>query len=183
MNETAFVQFFHRMHPRLLGYARRHVDHETAREVASDAMTTLWRKNIDTPITDVDWQRLESLTFKITAGHVRNALRSLRQHTRREAAAAQHLLVHNPDRDTTIDTLVPLEIADLLHSLSRNDRQVLTLLLAGYTTGEMAPVLGCTPQAATMRSARARKNLHDRVARDVAEKVLCGVGSAELPDR
>ena len=180
MNDMAFVRFFHRMHPRLLSYARRHLDHETAREVANDAMTTLWRKNIDTPATEIDWQRLESLTFKITAGHVRNALRSGRQHTRRVAAAARHLLVHNPDRDTTIDALVPLEIADLLGSLSRNDRQVLALLLAGYTTGEMAPVLGCTPNAATMRSARARRNLHDRVARD---RVLCGVGSAGLPDR
>jgi hypothetical protein len=31
--------------------ARRRVDHQTALEVAGDAMTTLWRKNIDTPTT------------------------------------------------------------------------------------------------------------------------------------
>ena len=163
-----FEEFFHVMHPKLVRYAKRRLDPDTALDVASQAMHTIWTKEISNPESEAESRQLQSLAYRIVEGHIRNALRSHRRFARVLDAVAETR--RHPDVVSDVaDVVVDGGPAAWLDKLSLTDREVLSLLGDGYTVSEIAVILDCTPAAVSMRLQRARKNLKlvlGRVAQD-----------------
>jgi DNA-directed RNA polymerase specialized sigma24 family protein len=92
--------------------------------------------------------------------------------------AACEVLDRNP-----YDALEP-ELAAAVLGLSAADRQLVALtIVAGYSIGDSAAVLGVTPSAAKTRLHRARLKLRDALAQHapVAARPETGALEGELP--
>lgn len=147
------------MHPKLVRYAKRRLDADSALDVAAQAMHTMWAKQLDVPTGEVEGRRLQSLAYRIVDGHIRNALRTNRRFLRVVDAVADTRR-HEPEHVADIaDVVVEGDSRDWLEKLSLTDREVLSLLSDGYAVSEIAVILDCSPAAVTMRLKRARKNL------------------------
>lgn len=173
MDDEFLSGFFRHMRPRLFQFARRRLDVETAHEVALEAMVTLWRKGIPNPTDETELRQLQSLAYRVVEGHMRNALRSKKQRENLNDALEAQLRVGVGEHDETVEHAVPAATTELIAKMSQSDREVLSLYIDGYRTAEIAEILGCSPKAASMRLARARKNLQT-LAGEVMEDE-CGI--------
>lgn len=153
-----FEAFFREMHPRLVRYAKRRLDPDTALDVASLSMQTIWSKNVTMPVDDTERRQLQSLAYRIVEGHIRNALRARGRFGRVVVAVADDTR-HQPAHATDIADLVTSDPVEWLEKLSVTDREVLALLADGYTVAEIAAILDCSPAAVSMRLQRAKRNL------------------------
>jgi RNA polymerase sigma-70 factor (ECF subfamily) len=154
-----FEEFFREMHPRLVRYAKRRLEAETALDVASQTMQTIWSKNLDNPADDVAKRKLQSLAYRVVEGHIRNTLRA-NDRFRRLAATVADTQRTDPDHVEDIaDLVVQPDGSSWLSQLKLTDREVLALLADGYAVAEIAVILDCSPAAISMRLQRARKNL------------------------
>ncbi|MDR1426623.1 MAG: hypothetical protein LBJ08_02550 [Bifidobacteriaceae bacterium] len=170
MTEAEFRDFFEFMHPPLARYARRHLDPDTANDVAVDTLRSVWTKGIEAPRDDVEHRQLLSLSYRICDGLIRNATR---------AEERRRALVERVTQRSSLDTQAAPDIAEgivqaaaaeeLLKQLSDADREVVALLLDGYKVAEMAVILGCGAPAVTMRLRRAKNHLISAIARDAKE--------------
>lgn len=153
-----FEAFFREMHPRLVRYAKRRLDPDTALDVASLSMQTIWSKNVTMPVDDTERRQLQSLAYRIVEGHIRNALRARGRFGRVVVAVADDTR-HQPTHSTDIADLVTSDPVEWLEKLSVTDREVLALLADGYAVAEIAAILDCSPAAVSMRLQRAKRNL------------------------
>lgn len=134
-----FEAFFRDMHPRLARYAKRQLDPDTALDVASQTMETIWAKGVAAPADDTERRRLQILAYRIVQGNIRNALRA-------QGRASEPVMA---DDDST----------ELLEKLSITDREVLALVADGYGVAEISLILDCPPAAVGKRLQRAKRNL------------------------
>lgn len=146
------------MHPKLVRYASRQLDIDTASEVAVDVMRTFWSKNPSQPATDVADRQLQSLCYRICDGAIRNALRAQRRHRTLVMAVASKAGPTESVPDVA-DLVTGDTATDILGKISKTDRQVLVLVADGYRVSEIAVVLGTSPAAVSMRLRRAKSNL------------------------
>ena len=159
MDAADFEKFFRETHPRLVRYAKRRLDPESALDVASQAMQTIWAKNLLAATNDVESRQLQSLAYRIVEGHIRNALRS-RSRLGRVVLAVAEARRQEPTHVSDIaDLVVAGESTEWLEKLAITDREVLSLVADGYAVAEIAVILECTPAAVTMRLQRAKRNL------------------------
>lgn len=161
-----FEAFFRDMHPRLVRYAKRQLDADTALDVASQAMQTIWSKNVETPVDDTERRQLQSLAYRIVEGHIRNAVRA-RGRFGRVVVAIAETRRQEPMHVSDVADLVVEGAAEWLKKLSVTDREVLALVADGYTVAEIALILDCTPAAVSMRLQRAKRNLKLLLGRGV----------------
>lgn len=154
-----FEAFFRDMHPRLVRYAKRQLDPDTALDVASQAMQTIWAKNVAAPVDDSETRRLQSLAYRIVEGHIRNALRARGRFGRVVVAVAETRRREPTHISDIADLVVDDDTIEWLEKLSVTDREVLALVADGYSVSEIALVLDCTPGAVSMRLQRAKRNL------------------------
>jgi RNA polymerase sigma-70 factor (ECF subfamily) len=148
------------MHPPLARYARRVLDQETANDVATDTLRTIWSKQLPVPEDDDGRRRLRSLCYRICDGHIRNALRAERRRRSLEdllTARASHTSMVLPD--IAEDVAARDRVAAVLAKLPKAEREAVLLFLDGYTPSEIAHAVGCSGPAATMRLARAKEHL------------------------
>ena len=165
MNEAEFSDYFRRMFPRLVAHARRSVDSQTAQDVASRALATLWSKSVPSPVDAGEWQQLDSLTFAILRGLIRNESRAERRRTSLlfKVASDDVPLVPGPEPGQG-------EVPHWFRDLPGADREVLVLLAEGYSAGEIAGIVGSTPAAVTKRISRARQRIRDLARRGAGEQ-------------
>ncbi len=154
MDEDDFTAFFRRMFPRLVAYARQGRDPQTAQDLAARALESLWRKDVPTPADADEWVQLESLTFAILRGLVRNETRA----ERRRRALFTRVSTYRPPSDEAMPT-PNQDIPAWFLALPAADREVLTLLAEGYSVGEIAGIVGSTPAATAKRLSRARQRI------------------------
>lgn len=159
MDAAHFEHFFREMHPRLIRYAKRRLDAESASDVASMTMQTIWTKGVDAPSDEVSHRQLQSLAYRIVEGHIRNTLRA-QQRLSRVVSAVTDMTRTSPAHLTDIaDLVVPPEGSEWLAHLSFTDREVLALVADGYAVSEISLILDCSAAAVSMRLQRARRNL------------------------
>lgn len=169
---AAFEHLFISLHPRLLRYAHRSLDAESAADVASQAMFVLWTKKADIG-RDADDPQLNALAFRIVDGLVRNTARST---TRRRNLLARLMRTHR-DQDSGDIADAVARSADakrLLATLSAQDRELISLVMIKFRTSEIAAALGISAGAAEMRLRRLRDRI---VAAESAASISEG-GSA-----
>lgn len=152
------------MHPKLLRYAMRDLDDETANEAAIDALQAVWAKQVPAPTTDMEHRKVQSLCYRVLDGLILNALRGERRrgrllHALQEEAATRPQ--SQPDVSEVLESAADL----MLESLRHTDREMLTLLLDGYSVSEIAIIIDRSPAAVSMRLKRAKENLRRLVGR------------------
>jgi RNA polymerase sigma-70 factor (ECF subfamily) len=168
VTEDEFKEFFTVMHPKLLRYAMRKLDVDSANEAAIDALRTIWAKGIAAPRDEDQKRQLQSLSYKITNGLISNRLRADRRHARLlDALITQQRTSLALAADVWGDASEG-GFATALAQLSAADRGILSLLLDGYGVAEIATILGCRPGAASMRLKRARQRLKAQFERGQA---------------
>lgn len=161
------------MHPKLVRYASRQLDVDTASEVAVDVMRAFWSKNPSQPKTEVADRQLQRLCYRICDGAIRNALRAQRRHNTLVMAVASKTGPTEPVPDVA-DLVTRDTSTDILTEVSKTDRQVLALIADGYRVSEIAVVLGTSPAAVSMRLRRAKANV---------QRALMARGTIEGRDR
>lgn len=165
VNEAEFSDFFRRMFPRLVAHARRTVGPQTAEDLASRALATLWAKKVPSPVDAGEWQQLDSLTFAILRGLVLNESRAERRRTSLlyKVASDEDPLVPGPEPGQG-------DAPRWFRELPSADQHVLRLLAEGYSAGEIAGIIGSTPAAVTKRISRARQRIRDLTRRGAGEQ-------------
>ena len=160
MNEREFSRYFRRMFPRLVTYARRTVDPETAQDLAARALESLWVKDVPDPVDADEWQQLDGLTFAILRGLVRNETRA----EKRRRFLVDKMAHHQPPTPEPPVPSGPGTPAWFL-ALPPADQEVLGLVAEGYSAGEIAGIVGSTPAAVRKRVSRARQKMRDLARR------------------
>lgn len=168
MDAADFTAFFRDVQPGLLRYVTRMSSADMAQDVCADTMATMWGKQLPVPTTEIEWRQTRSLAYRVAEGHLRNRTRG----DRRRQALAQRLRTV-----TTPDSVVEPDIADgvfedgearrTLDRLRATDREVIALVVDGFSLAEIAAILDCSVAAVKMRALRARKNLRTLMGREV----------------
>lgn len=165
MQEATFETLHREMYPRLVRYACRTTDRDTAEDAAALALQTLWQKSPPEPTDDVQHRQVRSLCYRLVEGHLRNIARSERSRRRTWMVLVQRR--RDPERVEDIADLVcdgPLpEWAD---QLPPTDREVLALVVDGYSVAEISLILECSPAAVSMRLQRARARVAKALERE-----------------
>jgi RNA polymerase sigma-70 factor (ECF subfamily) len=131
-------------------YLSRRTDPDTAQDVLADAFLVLWRRLDDIPADDpLPW------CYGVTRGCLANALRA----ARRQRRLVARLTLLQP-RQTSGPVLDDVDLYDALGRLSDRDQELIRLWAwEQLKPQEIAVVLGCTANAASIRLHRARKKL------------------------
>lgn len=158
MKGPEFEEFFRSMHPKLVRYAQRRVVPDRAEDLAAATLQVIWEKDPPAPADDEESRKLQSLAYRVLEGLLHNAGRA-------DAAYRNALLraerLHDPTRHVgdVADHVVSDGWPEWAERLSLTDREVLGLLVDGYTVGEIAVILDCSPAAVTMRLRRAKERV------------------------
>jgi RNA polymerase sigma-70 factor (ECF subfamily) len=116
-------------------------------DLMSEVFLVAWRREIlpDDPIP-----------FLI--GVARNVLRNAKRHQMRHPT--QELLEQGQTPSAEEASLASVELRDALHSLSEDDREILTLIAwEGLSTVQLSEIYGLSANAIYVRASRARANL------------------------
>lgn len=142
---------------RILAYARRRTDEETAGEVVSGTFLVAWRRRGDIPADALPW----------LYGVARRVLADERRSQHRQARVAERL-GRDPGSESPPD--VSARVADhdavvrALEGLGTNDREALLLIAwEQLTPGEAATAMGCSAPTFVVRLHRARRRLRRRI--------------------
>lgn len=139
-------------------YARRRCETAAdADEVASETFAVAWRRRRDLPPADEVGLWLYGVARRVLANQRRATGRRLRLQGRLSDAAATA-----PATATTTEERIDEQgrLAEALHALDADDRELLLLRAwDGLAVGDIATLLGCTPNAASIRLHRARRRL------------------------
>ncbi|MEX0864956.1 MAG: sigma-70 family RNA polymerase sigma factor [Acidimicrobiia bacterium] len=144
-------------------YLRRRLGPEDAADVLSDTLLVIWRRLDEVPTDDpLPW--CYGVARRTMANHRRGRRRHLQLVTRLEAEPAP------PPVEVGVDDGDP-DLIEALDRLRAADQEILRLWAwEGLEPRELAPVLGLTVNAATIRLSRARKKLAAALApRDVGQ--------------
>lgn len=151
------------MRPRLMRTAMRYLDADTANDVAIAALHTMWMKDLRSPRDQSEMLRLQALAYRVVEGHVRNARRSAGRQARLFQAVAHDQSTRPSDSTNVSDWVDQTDANDqvriLVESLPRHEREVVVLVIDGFSVSEIAEILDRTTGAISMRLTRARKRL------------------------
>lgn len=155
-----FEAIFRILHPRLLRYAARIVDHDEAGDIAVDALARLWEKGSDIGRDPRDPQ-LHALAFRIASGLIRNAERA-RYRRFRLANRLRIFGGSDPGRGYELDDQVlgSWQAALAYRSLSVKERELVLMLPDGFEIAEIAAAQGSNPGAMRQRVRRLRAKLN-----------------------
>ena len=169
--ERRFDALYQEHYRPILAYAvRRVTPSEDAADVVADVFTTAWRRIDQVPEAPADRLWLYGVAQRVIAGRRRSARRlgSLTARLRADHASrpavqpgpGHHGLgYHGPGQPGLRDAITDRLVAALDH-LSPAEREALQLVLwEQLSHAEAAQVLGCTPNAVTIRVHRAKARL------------------------
>lgn len=149
--EARFHALFARHYPAVFGYAARRVGRDEAADAAAEVFTVAWRRLPRVPAEPDTLPWLYGVARRVVANHERSTHR--RQRLRARLAAAAGVIEPGPGPGG-----VDVEVA--LRRLRATDREVLRLAAwEELEPAEIAGVLGCSPNAASVRLHRARQRL------------------------
>lgn len=153
--EERFVRLFNDAYAPLWAYARRRVAPSDVDDIVADALSVAWRRLDAVPHGDRALPWLYGVAYKAIGNHHRSDKRRLAL-VDRIASQPPHESVS--ESAATAATLV----LDALETMRAADREVLRLATwEELNPAEIAVVLGCSTNAATLRLSRARKRLRE----------------------
>lgn len=140
-------------------YLRRRTDVDTAQDVLSDVLLTVWRRLDDIPEgKTLPW--CYGIARRTLANHLRGQRRHLRLVSRLEAEPSQTVV---PD---PAESGPDAELTQALSLLGEDDREMIRLWAwERLEPREIAPIMGITVNAATLRLSRARTRIGEHLAR------------------
>ena len=156
--EEDFKRLFTSYNRNVLAYALRRCDQRTdAEDVVSGTFAVAWRRFSDAPTDELRLAWLYAIAARVLANQRRSARRLLALRLRlRELPAAPAA-----ERSELPEVLAALQ------ELRPEEREVLRLAAwEGLTGAELAVVLGCSENAATIRLHRARKRLAEQFVKE-----------------
>lgn len=139
---------------RVLAYALRHTDRDTAQDVVSETFLVAWRRLADVPGDPMPW------LLVVARNTVANQRRSgHRRHLLHEAVARlQHVAGPGPGADDLVADRA--EVLAALASLTVKEREALLLVAwDGLASADAARVAGCSISTFHVRFFRARRHL------------------------
>ncbi|MBU2668925.1 RNA polymerase sigma factor [Actinoplanes bogorensis] len=154
-DEHRFVRLWRECAPRVLAYARRHVDPETAQDVVAETFLVAWRRAGRVPADPLPWLLVVA----------RNTIANMRRSgLRQERLAGQLELVAAPAEPADVLATERADVLDRLAALTAREREALLLVAwDGLTAAQAAKVAGCSLPAFHVRLFRARKRLTEPV--------------------
>ena len=155
--EARFHALFSRHYPEVFGYAARRVGRDDAGDAAADVFTIAWRRLERIPSEPEALPWLYGVARRVVANHERAANRRRRLEARAAAYATGASFGPEP---------LGSDVAAALSRLSPSDREVLRLAAwEDLPPAEIAVVIGCSPNAASVRLHRARRRLAEQMQR------------------
>jgi RNA polymerase sigma-70 factor (ECF subfamily) len=156
-NEARFRRAFDAHFDAITRYCFRRLPANQANDAAATVFTIAWQK--------IDQMPEDDRALLWLYGIARNEVSTFRRSLRR-AAALRSKLSQQPrypeagPESVVVRSAEHASIVRALHSLKQTDREVLRLrAYEGLNLNEVAVALGCSPEAAKKRSARAMKRL------------------------
>lgn len=157
-SEAKFRRVFDNHFDAITRYCFRRLPANQANDAAANVFTVAWRKIDQLPDDD------HALLWLY--GIARNEVSTFRRSLRRAAALRTKVSWQPNYPEPGPETVVvrnseQAAILEALRTLSQTDQEVLRLrAYEGLTLNEISIALGCSPEAAKKRSARAMKRLH-----------------------
>lgn len=146
----------------LLSYFLRRTAADPAHDLVAEVFLVAWRRRQTAP----DGPELRPWLFKVARNVLRNHRRTVTRRRRladRLRAAARPGVAAPPPEPSDVGA----RLRRALSQLREPDREILQLAAwEQLTTGELAAVLGCAPNAAAVRLHRARNRLRAVLATD-----------------
>ncbi len=153
-------------------YVRRRVDDHAADDVVSETLLTLWRRLDDVPAhAHLPW------AYGVARRHIANHRRSTARRLR-----LVHRAQAEPPPAQSADTPLDPELDVALAALAESDRELLRLWAwEQLGPAEIAPVLGLSPNAVSIRLHRAKKKLAENL--EQARKIQAPSGHSDRGSR
>lgn len=141
--------------PRVMAYALRHLDADTAQDVVSETFLVAWRRLAGVPDDPLPWLLVVA----------RNTIANLRRSGHRQARVTAELerfrQVAEPAVAADVLATERAAVLDRLAALTLKEREALLLIAwDGLTPQQAAKVAGCSLPAFHVRLFRARRRLH-----------------------
>jgi len=164
-DEDRFAELYDAHYDRVLRYAARRVDPDTARDVAAETFLVAWRRLSAVPDEPLPW------LIRVAANVLANENRGRRRDLRLQA----RLGAHHVDAADHAGAVVGVDrVRQALEQLSARDRELLQLI--GWDeldAAGAAEVLGCSARTLAVRLHRARRRLAKSLeAQDQSQPVL-----------
>ena len=164
-DEDRFAELYDAHYDRVLRYAARRVDPDTARDVAAETFLVAWRRLSAVPDEPLPW------LIRVAANVLANENRGRRRDLRLQA----RLGAHHVDAADHAGAVVGVDrVRQALEQLSARDRELLQLI--GWDeldAAGAAEVLGCSARTLAVRLHRARRRLAKLLeAQDQSQPVL-----------
>lgn len=139
-------------------YLRRRANHDDAQDLLADVLLTVWRRVDDIP---------KSKTLPWCYGVARRLLANHRRGQQRHLRLVERLGTepHRTSEPDPAESGPDPELSEALSHISDDDREILQLWAwEQLEPREIAPILGITVNAATLRLGRARARLAGEIA-------------------
>lgn len=141
-------------------YLRRRTDQATAEDVTSETMLVLWRRLDEVPVEEgIPW----------AIGVARLQLQNAERSRRRQSRLIGRIIAVDPPTEAAppvADADVADEVAQTIASMRQAEAEILRLWAwEELTPSQIASVLAITPNAASIRLHRAKKNFAELHAR------------------
>jgi RNA polymerase sigma-70 factor (ECF subfamily) len=154
VSEERFVELWTAHGPRVLAYALRHVDPDSAQDVLSETFLVAWRRLAAVPDDPLPWLLVVA----------RNTIANVRRSTARQARLTTELerFREVAEPATAADVLATdrAAVLDRLAELTPREREALLLVAwDGLSAKQAAKVAGCSLPAFHVRLFRARQRL------------------------
>jgi RNA polymerase sigma factor (sigma-70 family) len=153
-NEQRFVALWGEFSPRVMAYALRHLDSDTAQDVVSETFLVAWRRLAAVPDDPLPWLLVVA----------RNTIANLRRSGHRQARLAAELerwrQVAEPAEAADVLATERAAVLAGLAALTPAEREALLLVAwDGLRPEQAAKVAGCSLPAFHVRLFRARRRL------------------------
>jgi RNA polymerase sigma factor (sigma-70 family) len=153
-DEQRFVALWTEYGPRVMAYALRHLDSDSAQDVVSETFLVAWRRLASVPDHPLPWLLVVA----------RNTISNLRRSGHRQARLATELerfrQVAEPAAAADVLATERAAVLARLAALTPREREALLLIAwDGLTPGQAAKVAGCTLTTFHVRLYRARRRL------------------------
>lgn len=157
-NEAKFRRVFDQHFAAITRYCFRRLPASQANDAAASVFTIAWKK--------IDQMPEDDHALLWLYGIARNEVSTFRRSLRRAATLRSKLAWQPRYPEPGPETVVVRNaeqagILEALRTLNHSDQEILRLrAYEGLSLNEISIALGCTPEAAKKRSARAMKRLH-----------------------
>ena len=153
---TRFTALWEEHAPRVLAYALRHADRDTAHEVVSETFLVAWRRLADVPGEPLPW--LLVVARNTLANHRRSGYRQALLHGELQRLTE----LAGPGAAAEVSAVERQSVLAALAALTPTEREALLLVAwDGLTTAQAAQVAGCSASAFAVRLHRARRRLRE----------------------